>query len=164
MIGRFKDLWGDYVEPIYRRPERLQFAALCYRGEGEDLRVLLITSRDTGRWVLPKGWPMRGRDGAGTALREAWEEAGVRKAVADTLPLGDFVYDKGLKGDWCIPVRCIVYSARVTRLEDDFPEMSERRRVWVTPAEAASMVNEPGLQGLLRQFASRNCRIPVTKR
>lgn len=52
-----------------------QTAALCTHPQTG--QVLLITSRDTGRWVLPKGWPMRGRSMAQAALIEAWEEAGV---------------------------------------------------------------------------------------
>lgn len=60
---------------------RAQFAAICYRQTGDlarPIEVLLITSRDTGRWVIPKGWPKRRKTGYEVARLEAWEEAGVR--------------------------------------------------------------------------------------
>ena len=60
------------------QPPRLQVAALCWRRSAKGLRILLITSRDTGRWVIPKGWPMRNRTEPEAAAREAYEEAGLR--------------------------------------------------------------------------------------
>ena len=74
-------------------PEGQQVAALCYRFEKKALRVLLITSRDTGRWVLPKGWMMGGMTAADAAAQEAWEEAGV-VGGADDQAVGYFSYDK----------------------------------------------------------------------
>ena len=70
-----------------------QSAALCWRMHKGRVQVLLITSRDTGRWVIPKGWPMTGLSSAAAAAREAWEEAGVEGKVQETV-LGTFVYDK----------------------------------------------------------------------
>ena len=64
------------------RPERHQVAALCWRmGQGGAVEILLVTSRDTGRWVIPKGWPMDGKSASAAAAREAWEEAGVKGTV-----------------------------------------------------------------------------------
>lgn len=71
--------------------------------------MLLITSRDTGRWILPKGWPIDGLDGAGAALQEAWEEAGVTKADIRSDPMGIFDYDKGLGEGLTVPVTTQVY-------------------------------------------------------
>ena len=56
---------------------RIQFAALCWRGKRGKLQVLLITSRGSKRWIIPKGWPMEGKTPAASALVEAWEEGGV---------------------------------------------------------------------------------------
>ncbi|TMV51704.1 NUDIX hydrolase, partial [Thioclava sp. BHET1] len=81
--------WRSVVLPLVQRPKRLQVAALCFRGGGAATEVLLITSRDTGRWVVPKGWPMRGLDAAGAARQEAWEEAGVMGRIAAE-PVGRF--------------------------------------------------------------------------
>ena len=68
-------------------------AALCYRREGIETEVLLVTSRGRGRWILPKGWPMDGLDDAHAAAQEAWEEAGVSGHVTGPA-LGSFGYVK----------------------------------------------------------------------
>ncbi len=85
------------VQLMFRRPARTQYAALCYRFRKKRtiLEILLITSRDTGRWVIPKGWPMPGRLSPGVAEREAFEEAGV-KGKASAEPLGSYMYQKGM--------------------------------------------------------------------
>ncbi|TCL08474.1 8-oxo-dGTP pyrophosphatase MutT (NUDIX family) [Shimia isoporae] len=138
--------------PLLQRPRRLQVAALCMRERGEVREVLLVTSRDTGRWVLPKGWPIRGKDAPGSALQEAWEEAGVREANMNTSPVGSYGYDKRLDSGLALPVEVKVYEAEVTKLMEDFPEAEERTRKWVRPEEAAEMVQEPELQALLRDI------------
>lgn len=114
--------------------------------------VLVVTSRDTGRWIIPKGWPIDGLDGAGTALQEAWEEAGVREAKAKKEPVGHFTYDKVLKDGSVEAVLTSVYHLRVTKLLDDFPEVDQRQRSWVTPKIAAERVGEPELKALLRHL------------
>ncbi|MBB3987941.1 8-oxo-dGTP pyrophosphatase MutT (NUDIX family) [Sagittula marina] len=153
MLENFKSFWGDFVQPIYQRPKRLQLAALCYRFHGDELQVLLITSRDTGRWVVPKGWPMKGKDSTGTALQEAWEEAGVFETRAvGKRALGSFVYEKRLKRGWSQPIEVWVYSAEVVKMCADFPEAHERKLRWFTPAEAAARVLEPGLKKLILDF------------
>ena len=65
---------------MLQRPPRQQFAAICHRTKKKtgDLEVLLITSRDTGRWVIPKGWHMPGKQPHAIAEREAFEEAGIQ--------------------------------------------------------------------------------------
>lgn len=132
-----------------RRPPVLQVAALCLKPESG--RVLLITSRGTGRWIIPKGWPMTGRSAAGAALREAWEEAGVRGHAQET-PIGQYGYNKKQGRGLTIPISVQVYLIRVSRLENDFPEAGERDRAWFTPAEAADLVDEDELKDLLRNF------------
>lgn len=131
---------------------RRQVAALCTRKTGGKREVLLITSRDTGRWVLPKGWPMRGKSAAEAALQEAWEEAGVRDARARSKPLGTYEYDKRLNDGGVLPVRVEVFLARVRKTSDHYPEAHERTRRWVRPKRAAEMVDEPQLKELLRRL------------
>lgn len=145
----------NYVRPLVQRPDALQVAALCYRIEKGEKQVLLITSRGTGRWVIPKGWTMRGLDAASAAVVEAWEEAGVRPIATPDAPIGDFLYRK-IKGSG-LPVRVnvLVYAVEVEKLEDEFSEADQRQRRWVNPREAAKMVAEPGLQAIFRQFGSR---------
>ena len=112
------------------------------------LRVLLVTSRDTGRWVVPKGWPMDGLDPWEAAAVEALEEAGAEGAVT-AAPLGTYGYDKRLSGGETLPCRVTVYPLRVTRLRDRWKEAKERTRRWFDPADAAKRVDEPELRELL---------------
>lgn len=134
------------------RENQHQIAALCLRGSGKKRRVLLITSRDTGRWVLPKGWPIDGLDGPGTAAQEAWEEAGVKPVKVKKRPVGSFQYLKRMSADLAVIVQTQVYKIRVASLAETFPEAGERIRKWVTPDKAAMMVEEPGLREILRNL------------
>lgn len=152
MTGPFKKAWTDLVLPILQRPKRVQVAALCYRPDETGKQVLLITSRDTGRWILPKGWPIDGLNGAEAALQEAWEEAGVKEAEIQPDSIGQYEYVKGLDSGGEVPVRTHVYLARVRSLSDDYPEAGERTRKWVTPDQGAEMVDEPGLRLILRNL------------
>lgn len=156
MIKQLSKAWGSYVLPLVQRPRRLQVAALCYRTDGDgnsdEKQILLITSRDTGRWVLPKGWPMRGKDGSAAAMQEAWEEAGVLGLRLSGDPVGSYTYDKIKDSGLPVPVEVLVYPVAVRELADDFPEKGERTRQWFTPAAAADLVHEPSLQALLRSL------------
>ncbi|QFT57546.1 NUDIX domain protein [Sulfitobacter sp. THAF37] len=150
MMHAFRLAWAEMVLPILKRPKRLQVAALCYRDTPDGKRVLLITSRDTGRWIVPKGWPINGLDGPGAALQEAWEEAGVREADIESAPVGIFDYAKGLGEGLTMPVQAQVYLTRVKDLREDYPEAEQRKRAWFSPQEAAELVDEPDLQAILR--------------
>ena len=152
MWQRLRKLWENVGRPIFLRPRRVQFAALCTRQSENGLQVLLITSRDTGRWIIPKGWPIDGKDGAETALQEAWEEAGVRASSPAKAPVGHFTYDKILKDGSAQPVLTTVYRVEVQALAEDYPEVGQRTREWVTPQTAAERVAEPELRDLLRQL------------
>ena len=133
-----------------RRPVSMQVGAVCCDPVAR--KVLLITSRDTGRWILPKGWPIDGLDGAGAALQEAWEEAGVTKADIESDPMGIFDYDKGLGEGLTVPVTTQVYLTRVRDLSEEYPEAGMRKRAWFTPQEAAELVDEPDLKAILTAF------------
>lgn len=152
MIHQLKQAWSDYVLPIMQRPRALQMAALCHRTKAGQTEVLLITSRDTGRWIIPKGWPIRGLDAPETALQEAWEEAGVLKAALSRKPIGSYTYDKIRASGLPVPVETLVYPVAVEKLAKDFPEAQQRTRKWMRPAEAAELVDEPGLRAILRTF------------
>lgn len=132
-------------------PRRQQHGALCWRRKGGELQILLITSRDTGRWVLPKGWPHRGLAPAESAAAEAWEEAGVRGRAAP-VPVGRFLYLKRLDSGPPAPCMVEVHAIEVETLEKRYPERRQRQRKWFTPPEAAARVAEPGLQALLAGF------------
>lgn len=134
-----------------RRPAALQVAAICRNAAGE---VLLITSRGTGRWVVPKGWPMAGRSLAGAAAQEAWEEAGIRGRVAEN-EIGRFSYDKGQDEGFAVPVEVRAFLLEVTEQHSDFPEAGQRQSQWFSPAHAAELVAEPGLSRILRDLDGR---------
>lgn len=130
---------------------RNQYAALCYRVDDGKTKVLLITSRGTGRWVIPKGWPIDGLTPGETGEREAWEEAGV-KGKLNQKPVGFFSYDKVLDNGDLRPCVVMVFPLKVDSLAAKFPERSERRRKWFSPKKAAERVNEPELARILKEF------------
>lgn len=143
----------------FRRESEMcrQCGALCWREVKGKVQVLLVTSRDTGRWVIPKGWLIPGLDEAGSAAREAWEEAGVKGTIAPE-PLGWFIYDKVLSRDTPVPdvVSCTVsvFALQVDDLARRFPEASQRKQRWFSAAKAAQKVDEPGLRALIAGFAA----------
>ncbi|MCB1508125.1 MAG: NUDIX domain-containing protein [Hyphomicrobiaceae bacterium] len=142
-------IWVKMLSPLVRRPSLLQVAALPWRRRKGHLEILLVTSLDTGSWILPKGWPMGGRDAAGAAAEEAWEEAGVEARGLCAEPLGQYRYTKRLKGE--VPMRCAVdvYPVEVARLHDAYPESARRRRRWMTRQEAAGAVSDRSLKQFL---------------
>jgi 8-oxo-dGTP pyrophosphatase MutT (NUDIX family) len=133
-----------------RLPRHRQYGAIPLRfGSRDQLEVLLVTSRGSGRWVIPKGWPMRNRTPAGTARREAYEEAGVKGRLLSKKPIGSYRYfkrDESFTGE--ILVR--VFLLAVEQQKKDWPERGERRTRWFTVRAAAVLVKERDLARLLR--------------
>ena len=129
-----------------------QEAALCLRMKAGRLQVLMITSRDSGRWILPKGWLMKDCAAGETALCEAWEEAGVVGLLCEDGPVGHYTYQKLFEDG--ITRRCNVdlHVVRVIRLEAKFPEKGQRRRKWMDISKAAKSVMERDLARLLREL------------
>src|SRR5580698_2099075 len=136
----------------------VQFAALPWRiGEGGRRQIMLLTSRETQRWTIPKGWLMKGRKPAEVAGQEAYEEAGLVGQIVGKRPLGIFHYEKQLtKGSRLCQVR--VFSFRVERQLDDWPEKQQRETRWFDAAEAAELVDEDGLFGIITRFAGSYVR------
>jgi 8-oxo-dGTP pyrophosphatase MutT (NUDIX family) len=147
---------AESVQLLFRRPRREQFAALCYRlPEGQAMpEILVLTSRDTGRWVIPKGWPMGKKPGHEVARQEAMEEAGV-VGDADREPLGYFCYKKNIADDFAVPCQVEVYPLKVISELEEFKEKGKRKIEWVSPAVAISRVREPQLKRLIDRFAER---------
>lgn len=133
---------------------RTQFAALCYRIKRGKVQVLLVTSRRTKRWIVPKGWPMEGRTPAASALQEAWEEAGVR-GRADGACLGVYSYAKGRLEEDDLHCLAMLYPVAVKAMSKRFPESGQRRRRWVSRKKAARLVMEPELAQLIKDFDPR---------
>lgn len=124
-----------------------QFAALPFRFRDGTSEVMLITSRGSGRWVIPKGWPSRRFPPAFAAAREAYEEAGLLGAMSKR-PIGRYLYEKRLSK--ATPMRCEVevFLLAVERELLEWPERQDRGRWWLPPLHAASCVAETGLQDL----------------
>jgi 8-oxo-dGTP pyrophosphatase MutT (NUDIX family) len=73
---------------------RVQYAALPFRRRNDSrTEVMLVTSRGTGRWIIPKGWPMKRKAPYAAAAREALEEAGVVGQIGKE-PIGSFSHKK----------------------------------------------------------------------
>lgn len=133
---------------------KTQLAALPWRRERGVVEVLLITSRETQRWVIPKGWPMRDLKPHEAAAQEAYEEAGILGSISKRA-LGAYRYEKRLKSGKIQLVRVKVYPLKVKEERLIWPEMAERERRWTPVAEAAGLVNEPELQALIKGFSPR---------
>ena len=133
---------------------RTQFAALCYRVKKGKLQVLLITSRGSKRWIVPKGWPMDGKTPAESAALEAWEEAGVHGKARDSC-LGVYSYAKLGEEDDDVSCLAMLYPVKVKSLAKSYPERAERRRRWMSRKKAAARVQEPELKRMILDFDPR---------
>ena len=129
----------------------VQYASLIWRRtEQSALEVLLVTSRDTGRWVMPKGWPMKGKKPHEAAAQEALEEAGVIGLV-QSKPYGHFIYFKR-RASYFDVVRVDVFLLEYKSQALKWRESEMRQQLWTSPMDAANLVEEPGLRALLEKF------------
>ncbi|MBI1418979.1 MAG: NUDIX domain-containing protein [Limimaricola sp.] len=132
---------------------RTQFAALCFRVVADSAQICLVTSRGTGRWVLPKGWPMHKQTPAEAAATEAWEEAGLTGDAID-LCLGVYSYIKP-RDRSRTPVIALVYPVHVTAVHTEWPEQHQRKRKWFPIDQAAARLAEPELRQIVATFDPR---------
>ena len=131
-----------------------QYAALPYRQRPGGLDVLLITSRDSGRWIIPKGWPIAGLSPNQTAAREALEEAGVTGHIGSEC-IGIYHYDKRLADDTDRDCNVEVFALEVVDQLDSWPEQHQRQREWLGIEAASERVAETELRELIRNFGAR---------
>jgi 8-oxo-dGTP pyrophosphatase MutT (NUDIX family) len=120
------------------------------RGPDGTLSVLLVTTLQTQRWIIPKGWPWPGQQDWAAAAAEAREEAGVLGEPQQS-SIGFYTYEKR-RNTGSVPVRVSVFLLEVQEELETWPECKRRRRAWFTLAEAAEAVREPELRALLLQF------------
>lgn len=138
-----------FAGTLFKEQMRDQFGALCYRMR-RDLgifEVLLVTSRESGRWIIPKGWPIPGKKPHEVAAIEAFEEAGVR-GKAKKKPFGYFTYLKVTGDGQRVPCCVQVHLLNVEEISATFREKGQRISEWVSCVEAARRVREPELKGL----------------
>jgi 8-oxo-dGTP pyrophosphatase MutT (NUDIX family) len=121
------------------------------------LEILLVTSRDTGRWVIPKGWPMKGKKPHEAATIEAWEEAGVRGRTHKAA-VGRYTYLKSLDDGDVAPCIVEVFAIEVSKVSDKFKERGERQIAWVSASEAARRVREIELKSMMIEFKPNEVR------
>lgn len=140
--------------------EAKQVAALPVR-KGEDglLEVLLVTSRETGRWVIPKGWPSKRLSDRDAAAREARQEAGVIGSMKSR-PIGTYRYRK-VQPDGTRLLDVTVYLLKVEREKRSWPEKDQRQRSWFKAEAAARRVREPSLQKLIRALSDKKRAKPA---
>ncbi|WP_323808260.1 NUDIX hydrolase [Rhizobium gallicum] len=148
-LGKLAEHYDALSQPCYE-----QCAALCYRPAPDGFQVLVVTSRESGRWIIPKGWPIEGKKDYQAAAQEALEEAGIRGKVKKK-PFGYFTYLKKLDTGRQVPCIVQVHLLKVDGTEADFRENGQRRREWVSCYEAARRVQEPELKGLLLTLARK---------
>ena len=151
MISIRRSGWADTLLSFFRRPPVLQLAALCHRETKRGREVLLVTSSH-GRWILPKGWPIEGKTSRETALSEAWEEAGVKEGKVAKKPVGTYHTVKRIEEGPELPCEMTVYAVEVGKVANDYPEADRRDRRWVSVDEAAELVDDAGLRGILTSF------------
>lgn len=127
-----------------------QVAALPWRRRDGSLEVLLVTTRETKRWTIPKGWPMKGLTASASAAREAEEEAGVKGSIAKR-PIGTFAYWKRRETRFDL-LAVEVFPLEVKKMRKSWKEKAERQLRWLPPSEAAGEVDEPELSVILANF------------
>ncbi len=127
---------------------RRQVAALPLRlAKNGALEILLVTSRETGRWIIPKGWTSKRLKDCKAAAREAREEAGVKgKILRDAI--GAYRYFKRELGNGA-PIEVRVFLLKVSKRCKRWPEKHERRRAWFAIEAAAIKVSDPELSALI---------------
>ena len=131
--------------------ENRQVAALPWRQGENGLEVMMITSRETRRWVIPKGGRMVGKTDPQAAAQEAYEEAGVQGDVMGA-PIGWFRYGKRLKSGRVQATIASVYPLEVFIQLGAWPEDAQRERRWMSTEDAAAVVDEVELAELIRDF------------
>jgi 8-oxo-dGTP pyrophosphatase MutT (NUDIX family) len=145
------------LEPMSTAAKRatatsVQYAALPFRRRADaGTEVLLVTSRRTGRWVIPKGWAMNREAPHLASAREALEEAGVVGRIG-TRPVGSYSYQKRLKRGDLVDCEVHVFPLEVKRQQKNWPEKGKRQVQWFSSAEAAAAVQEPVLSDIIRTF------------
>ncbi len=151
-----QDVGENESNPLARE----QVAALPWR-IAHGVEVMVISSRGTRRWVLPKGWPMKGKTFAQAAAREALEEAGLEGVTGDT-PFGFYDYIKRLKNGASRHCTVAVFPMQVHRQRKNWPEKAQRTTRWMPVEEAAAAVEEADLRQLILDFGASITESAIT--
>jgi 8-oxo-dGTP pyrophosphatase MutT (NUDIX family) len=137
------------------RPASIQCAALPYRTGRSGIEILLVTSRTTRRWIIPKGWTVDGKPAHATAAQEAREEAGLVGKIAEQA-IGSYSYMKRLKSGKAIECEVLVFPMEVTGQKRRWPEKGKRKVHWFSIATAAARIGESALGDLVLFLEKRD--------
>jgi len=134
---------------------RLQYGAVPYRiATGHRAEFVLVTSRETQRWIIPKGWPKNGKLPHRCAAHEAFEEAGVL-GIVGRRSVGSFSYKKRLKSGRSVQCEVRVFPLEVTRQKKEWPEKQQRRVKWLSAPKAAERVKDPVLSKIIQRVGRK---------
>lgn len=148
-----RNRFSEFLRRLLGAPAPLvQAAALPWRKSNNGFEVLLVTSRGTGRWILPKGWPETGETLWQSAARESFEEAGLHGDISQT-ESGCYYYCKMLNTGFERRCEVRVFPIEVAQIDERWPEKGQRRRKWLSPHKAAKLVAEPDLSELILEFS-----------
>lgn len=151
---------GVRAKRLKRMAAGIQYGALPIQvADDGAVSILLLTSRDTRRWVIPKGWPMSKRSPRATAAQEAWEEAGLVGRIVGRRPLGSYSYQKRLSPSVSIACTVKVFLLAVEQQLDDWPERAQRETQWFDTMEAAGLVDEAALADIMLKVGAKLRRI-----
>ena len=139
-------LESNFEEKVYN-----QIGALCYKIMDDKTQILLITSRKSKRWIIPKGWKIDKLTNRKSVALEAWEEGGVQGKVSNR-SIGTYDYRKKKDSGDFFTCRVKVYGLRVKSLKRKFPEQGQRQLKWVDTNKAIEYVFEPELKNLIADF------------
>jgi 8-oxo-dGTP pyrophosphatase MutT (NUDIX family) len=132
--------------------QNIQYAALPWRSTPDGLEILLITTLNTKRWIIPKGWPLDGLSPHASAAREALEEAGICGTIAADA-FGSFAYEKVRKSGQVVTCNVSVFPMHVEQQRKRWVEKGAREVRWCKIEEALELVSLPDLSRILTQFA-----------
>ena len=136
-----------------------QIGALCFRLNEKNTKVLLITSRRSKRWIIPKGWKVDKMSNRKSVALEAWEESGVQGRVSER-SIGTFYYRKRMNKNDFLTCAVKVFALEVKAVKKKFPERGQRKLKWVDLNTAIDLVSEPELKTVIKNFS---CRIRKEK-
>jgi 8-oxo-dGTP pyrophosphatase MutT (NUDIX family) len=126
-----------------------QSSVIPFQFENNKIRILLITSINSGKWIFPKGIIEANLTPEQSALQEAFEEGGIEGEIVN-IPLGKYTYQK-----WGGTCEVVVFPMRVTKVLEDWPEAGQRKRKWNTINKAMKLLEKDDLKKMLIQFETR---------
>jgi 8-oxo-dGTP pyrophosphatase MutT (NUDIX family) len=143
---------------------RVQYGALPYRfTQTAGLEILVVTTRQSRQWIVPKGWPIKRLTPSKSAAREAFEEAGVRGKVG-ARAIGAFRYKKRASGNGADPdYEVTIFPLLVRRQSATWPEFGQRVVQWVDPQRAIVLIRDPELKAIVEKFAKRAAAAAASK-